>query len=423
MNTIQYPAANAGNFEIKTLPNGLTVIVSAMPDFSTVHAIYGTKFGSVHRDFMRSYKAFNLPAGIAHFLEHKMFDNEEGDAFSLFAKTGANANAYTSFEKTCYIFTATQQIERNLDILLSFVSKPYFTSETVQKEQGIIAQEIKMYDDSPEWRLMFAALACLYSSNFIKDDVAGTIESITNITPELLYTCADAFYRPDNMVLAVAGNINMQTVLDACERAQISAKQEPITMLSQSEDSFPIKKELTFNMSVSKPLFCLSFKEKPIVGTPLEMLKAEIIYDIITELIAGSMTPLYRKLYDEGLVAPGFSGELLNSNGATCVFFSGETNEPQKVKELLLNEIEHIKKHGADEQMFKLCKNLMYGELICSLDNVEGVASEISNIFFKERTPAQMMQVLANLKLSDVDEMLNKVLKESTSASVIINPL
>ncbi len=423
MNSIQLSALNAQDFETKVLPNGLTVIVRTMDNFSTVHAIYGTKFGSVDRDFMHGYKTYNLPAGIAHFLEHKMFDNEEGDAFALFSKTGASANAYTSFEKTCYIFTASDHIEQNLDILLSFVSKPYFTDETVQKEQGIIGQEIKMYEDSAEWRLMFAALSCLYESHYVKDDVAGTIESIAEITPELLYTCADAFYRPSNMVLAVAGNVSMQTVLDACERAQMDAKDTPITMMQPIETNLPIKKELTFNMAVSKPLFCLAFKEKPITGDALHVLQSEIICDIITELIAGSMTPLYRKLYDEGLVAPGFSGELMNVQGATCILFSGETNEPQKVKELLLKEIEHIKTHGADEQMFNLCKNLMYGEIVCSLDNVEDVASGISNMFFKNRTPFQIMQVLANLKLSDVNDMLQKVLNENKSTSVIINPL
>ncbi len=423
MNSIQLSALNAQDFETKVLPNGLTVIVRTMEDFSTVHAIYGTKFGSVDRDFMHGYKTYKLPAGIAHFLEHKMFDNEEGDAFALFSKTGASANAYTSFEKTCYIFTASDHIEQNLDILLSFVSKPYFTDETVQKEQGIIGQEIKMYEDSAEWRLMFAALACLYENHYVKDDVAGTVESIAEITPELLYTCADAFYRPSNMVLAVAGNVSMQTVLDACERAQMDAKDTPITLMQPIETHLPIKKELTFNMAVSKPLFCLAFKEKPITGDALHVLKSEIICDIITELIAGSMTPLYRKLYDEGLVAPGFSGELMNVQGATCMLFSGETNEPQKVKELLLKEIQHIKTHGADEQMFNLCKNLMYGEIVCSLDNVEDVASGISNVFFKNRTPFQIMQVLANLKLSDVNDMLKKVLNEDKSASVIINPL
>ncbi len=410
-------------YEQIVLENGLTVLVQNMENFNTVHAIYGTKFGSIDRDFMYGYKKMNVPAGIAHFLEHKMFENEDGDAFSLYAKTGASANAYTSFDKTCYIFTASDHIDENLDILLSFVSTPYFTDESVLKEQGIIGQEIKMYDDSAEWRLMMGALSCLYGHHSVKDDIAGTVESISEITPELLYTCTDAFYRPENMVLAVAGNIDMQTVLNACERANIKAKSTPVVMMPKAEDEFVHKSELTFKMAVAKPHLCIAFKEKPFDLSSKSIIKDEVTCDILTELIVGSMTPLYRKLYDEGLVAPGFSGEFLNINGATCILFSGETNKPQEVKKLLLDEIENLRKNGVNEQMFNLCKNLMYGEFVQGLENVDDVANGLAWVFFKNRTPEQMMQTLAQLKLKDVNNMLSKVLFENKSATIIINPI
>ncbi len=423
MNTLTLPAVKACEYEQAVLSNGLTVMVRKMEGFSSVHAIYGTNFGSIDREFMHGYKQIKLPAGIAHFLEHKMFENEDGDAFSLFAKTGASANAYTGFDKTCYVFTASDNIEENLEILLGFVSKPYFTDETVLKEQGIIGQEIKMYDDSAEWRLMMSALSCLYDSHFIKDDIAGTTKSIKEITPETLYNCVSAFYHPKNMVLSLAGNIDMKTVLKICEKVNFTNENAQVVMMQPMETEFPKKKHKEFKMAVAKPHLCLAFKEKPLTGTPLNVLKGEIICDIITELIVGSMTPLYRKLYDENLVASGFSADFLNVNGATCFMFSGQVNDSETVKQLVLSEIKRIKNEGVDEQMFMLCKNLMYGELVQGLDNVEDVASGIASVFFKKRTPAQMMQTLAELKIADVNEMLSKILNENKMASVIINPM
>ena len=197
----------------QTLPSGLTVIVRPMPGYSSTHVIYATKFGSIDRDFCLNGQTVHLPAGVAHFLEHKMFEDEDGDAFAKYAKTGANANAFTSFDRTCYLFTATQQLDESLDVLLGMVTHPYFTEQTIAKEQGIIGQEIKMYDDSPDWRLITGLCECLYHSHPIRSDIAGTCESIATITPEMLYDCCKAFYAPNNMVLAAAGNTTMEQIL------------------------------------------------------------------------------------------------------------------------------------------------------------------------------------------------------------------
>ena len=202
----------------KVLPSGLTVIVRPMPGYSGTHVIYATRFGSIDRDFRLDDKEVHLPAGVAHFLEHKMFEDQDGDAFAKFAKTGANANAFTAFDRTCYLFTATEQLDESLDVLLEMVGKPYFTQQTIDKEQGIIGQEIKMYDDSPDWRLITGLCECLYHSHPIRSDIAGTCESIATITPEMLYDCCKAFYAPNNMVLAAAGNTTMEQILAACER-------------------------------------------------------------------------------------------------------------------------------------------------------------------------------------------------------------
>ena len=196
----------------KVLPSGLTVLVRPMPGYSGTHVIYATRFGSIDRDFRLGEREVHLPAGVAHFLEHKMFEDEDGDAFAKFAKTGANANAFTSFDRTCYLFTATQQLDESLDVLLGMVTHPYFTEQTIAKEQGIIGQEIKMYDDSPDWRLITGLFECLYHSHPIRSDIAGTVESIAEITPEML------LLRPAQPQPAAAGI----TTLDEMERSMIA---------------------------------------------------------------------------------------------------------------------------------------------------------------------------------------------------------
>ena len=356
----------AAAFESTVLENGLTVRVHTMPGFTGVHAVYGTKFGSIDRAFALDGKRVDLPAGIAHFLEHKMFENEEGDAFTLYARTGASANAYTSFDKTCYIFTASGNVAENLDILLGFVSRPYFTAATVEKEQGIIGQEIKQYDDAPDWRLMFAMYECLYTAHPVRDDIAGSVER-----------------------------------------------------LASAEGPDVAEPYREFSMAVAKPLLGVGFKETPPAG---DALKTEIICDMLTELICGSMTPLYRRLYDEGLVSPGFSGEILSLPGALSFLFGGETPEPETVRGLLLDEIARLKREGVDEELFTLCKNQLYGELVQDLENIEDVAGALASSFFRSRTPADEIETLASVTLSDVNGALRAMLCTERSATVIIRP-
>lgn len=410
----------AAAFESAVLANGLTVRVHPMPGFTGVHAVYGTKFGSIDRAFTVDGKRVELPAGIAHFLEHKMFENEEGDAFTLYAKTGANANAYTSFEKTCYIFSASNRAAENLDILLGFVARPYFTPATVEKEQGIIGQEIKQYDDSPDWRLMFAVNQCLYHTHPIREDIAGSVESIAQITPEILHACTDAFYRPQNMVLAVAGSVTMDEVLAACARAALPAKSGTVARDVPDEPLTVAEPYREFTMAIAKPMLGVGFKEQP--PQEQDMLRTEILCDILTELVCGSMTPLYRLLYDEGLVSPGFSGDVLCVSGALSFLFGGETAEPERVRGLLLDEIARLQREGVDEELFLLCKNQLYGELVQDLENVEDVATTLAATFFRGRTPADEIETLASITLEEVNGALRTMLCPARSATVIIRP-
>ncbi len=420
MNDTMQALRKAAECEKLVLDNGMTVLVKPMPGYRDVHVVCGTRFGSVDREFELDGRRCRLPAGVAHFLEHKMFESEEGDAFSQYAAVGASANAFTSFDKTCYLFSTTSGVEQALDILLRLVSRPYFTPETVAKEQGIIGQEIRMYDDSPEWRMMFALLECLYSQHPVRQDIAGTVESIAEISPEMLYDCVRAFYDPANLVLAAAGNITSQQVLEAVERAGFADTRPAVRRLPVEEPAQVAEARREFTMSVAKPLLGIGFKETP--PAPENQLRTELLCDMMAELVCGSMTPLYRRLYDQGLTGADFGGEFLSLDGALCLLFSGETEQPETVRQLLLEEIERLRSQGVDRELFTLCKNLMYGQLVCELDSVTGTAGALCSSALKGRSLYEEMSQLVELTAEDMDQAFRTMLLPENSATVVIWP-
>ena len=405
----------------KVLPSGLTVLVRPMPGYSSTHVIFATKFGSIDRDFRLGQREVHLPAGVAHFLEHKMFEDQDGDAFAKYAKTGANANAFTSFDRTCYLFTATQQLDESLDVLLGMVTHPYFTTQTIAKEQGIIGQEIKMYDDSPDWRLITGLFECLYHNHPIRSDIAGTVDSIAGITPEMLYDSCKAFYAPGNMVLAAAGNTTMEQILAACQRHGLMEPwaSEQVQRLCPPEPMTLAATEKTLTMPVSKPCFGVGFKEEPLAPGDL---RTEALYDLILSCITGGMSPLYRRLYDQGLVNPGFGGEVLRVDGCCCILFTGESDDPDTVRQLLLEEIRRVRTQGVDREIFTLCKNEKYGQLIENLENVEDSASQMADFALSGQTVAQQIAMLAGLTAEDADAALQHLLQEHRMATVYIQP-
>lgn len=421
LSAVQARAAAAVGCQSTTLPSGLTVLCRTMPGYSSVHAIYATSFGSIHRSFTLDGKEVVLPAGTAHFLEHKMCETPKGDSFSFYAKTGASANAFTSYDRTCYLFSATQKIDENLDILLGMVGKPWFTKATIAKEQGIIGQEIKMYDDSPDWRLITGLCECLYHSHPIRSDIAGTVESIAEITPEMLYDCCKAFYAPGNMVLAAAGNTSMEQILAACARHGLMDERpaEKVERLLRPEPMTLAAAEKIIAMPIAKSCFGLGFKEEPL---PFGDLRSEMLYELILCCICGGMSPLYRRLYDEGLTNPGFGGEVLRVDGCCCILFTGESDQPDTVRQLLLDEIERVRKEGVDREIFTLCKNEKYGQLIENLENVEDSASQMADFALAGQTVAQQITMLAGLTAEDADAALQHILRPERMAVMHIEP-
>lgn len=412
---------DALRFEEKILPNGLCLRVLPMPEYHAAHVIYATNFGSIHRVFEKDGKKVTLPAGIAHFLEHKMFENEDGvDAFTLYAATGASANAYTGFDRTSYIFTATERIEENLDILLGFVGHPHFTKATVDKEQGIIGQEIMMYEDNADLRVVFGMLEGLYHNHPVRDEIVGTVDTIADITPEVLYSCTDAFYTPANMALCAAGNITMAQLEAAVERAQLPRQRAEVPkVLFDTEPATVAKARQETKMSVALPLFAVGYKEAPSAGATLH---TEVVCDMLGELLCGEGSTLYRRLYDEGLVQPGFGADFGCLDECLYMMFGGEGPDPARVQAELVAEIERQRKEGVDPQQFATCKAMMYGDAVADLESVERVASMLAGSYFHGRTPAEELQAVAALRIEDVNAALQTMLLPHNSTFMQVYP-
>lgn len=420
MKRVQFPRLGEVCCET-VLDNGLKIQVVPRPGYLKSYAFFATSYGGMNVRFRKDGVWQETPAGVAHFLEHKMFDTKEGNALQKLTANGASANAFTAAAMTAYYFDCTERFEENLRTLLSFVSQGYFTQESVDKEQGIIGQEIKMYDDSADWRLITGLCECLYHSHPIRSDIAGSCESIAEITPGMLYDCCEAFYAPGNMVLAAAGNTTMEQVLAACARHGLldPRPEERVQRLWADEPMTLAAAEKRIRMPVSKPCFGLGFKEAPLAPDDL---RSEMLYDLVLCCICGGMSPLYRRLYDSGLTNPGFGGEVLRVDGCCCILFTGESDEPDTVKQLLLDEIEQVRRAGIDREVFTLCKNEKYGQLIENLENVEDSASQMADFALSGQTVAQQIATLAALTAEDADAALQTILQPGRMAAMYIDP-
>ncbi len=403
-----------------THKSGLKVLLYPMPQSSTTYALFGTNYGSVDvcfkTDDMKDF--VTVPDGIAHFLEHKLFESEQGDAFTLFAKTGASANAFTSFDKTCYLFSCADNFNQSLEILLSFVTDPYFTKETVQKEQGIIGQEIRMYEDDPNWRVFFNTLEALYVNNPVRRDIAGTIESIAQIDDKLLYDCYNTFYNLNNMVLGIAGKFEIDDVLEIMDKTLNKSEQIGITTKTPDEPQQVCKKEVVQNLEVAVPLFAIGFKEQ--VPDKDELVKVAVETDILLELIAGKSSALYRRLYDEGLINQTFSCETVNGRGFFCTMFEGESRNPRKVKQEILKEIERLKADGIDEGDFSRIKKAHYGQSIRDFTNPTKVANSLVNSYFCGCSVYDFIDATSKVTLSDVAQRFQKTFMSERSVISIV---
>lgn len=401
--------------------SGLEIYIMEKPQCSSNFAIFGTRYGSVDTAFsVDGGDTVTVPEGIAHFLEHKLFESEDGDAFAKYAKTGASANAFTSFDRTCYLFSCSDKFDENFDILLNFVQSPYFTEKTVSKEQGIIGQEIRMYDDSPSWRVMFNMLSAMYHNHPVRIDIAGTVQSISEITPEILYKCYETFYNPSNMFICVAGNVNADSILKKVDSAIINRAPKVIERCDPKEPDGIVSNYTEQRLAVAIPMFCLGFKQK--IETPYRRLKSKVCISLLLEMLAGESSPLYARLIREGLINDEFGFEYFNGRGYAAVIFEGESRDPKRVAEEIKKEIARVREAGIDKRLFSAVKCALYGDAVRKLDSVESIAMQLTECamfgygFFDE------LRLLKTVTADDVYKRLD-VFDDSNAVLSVIKPL
>ena len=400
--------------------SGLDIYICEMPGFSTVEAILGTKYGSVNTMFRTAGDEdfTTVPEGIAHFLEHKLFENEDCGVFELYAKTGASANAMTSFDRTCYLFGCSKNYTENLRILLDFVQKPYFTQETVDKEQGIIGQEIQMTSDSPEWRVFFNMLRCMYRSHPVRIDIAGTQESIAKIDAPLLYKCYDTFYNLNNMALSVAGNVRADEVLAICDELLRPCEDNGLETVFPDEPDGIIQPEIREKQHIGKTIFNLGYKCRPYSGE--ERLKMSMAASLASAILTDASTDMFVSLLESELINSGFGAEVFFGDGWSALIFSGESDSPEKVRSALFAEIERISREGVDEAIFRRIKRSTYGLLIRELNNVDAVANIMLNGHLDGVGPYDAIDIVSALTAEDINNFIkNELRNDNTVLSVI----
>lgn len=400
--------------------SGLQIYVYPKEDYASAYAVFGTKYGSIDTRFKRSDRAdfVEIPAGTAHFLEHKLFESEELDAFQRYAKTGASANAFTSFDRTCYLFTCTGSFKENFEILLDFVRHPYFTEATVLKEQGIIGQEIDMYKDSPEWECFFNLLGSMYVNHPVKIDIAGTKESIAEITAEMLFSCYDTFYNLSNMALAVAGKTTVEKVLEVADRLLEETEKVTVERAFLPEPSNIVREYVEENLPVATPVFAFGYKETH--ETPERSIEEELAMLIILEVLAGQMSPFYKQLLDDGLVNMSFSTEYFNGFYYAAPIFSGESVNPREVCERIKNAIADLKVNGISEEAFEIVRKKQYGKIVRAFSDIDTVANGLITTHFAEDELFAEFNAVKNMKLSYVNEVLGKAFDESKAVLSVV---
>lgn len=403
-------------------PSGLKILVYPKKNYAATYAVFGTRYGSIDTEFrLRGEENFTcVPEGIAHFLEHKLFESEDLDAFERYAKTGASANAYTSFDKTCYLFSCTGKFQESLEILLDFVTHPYFTEKTVQKEQGIIGQEIQMCRDEAGWEALFSLLRAMYKTHPVRIDIAGTVESIAEITPELLYKCYETFYNFSNMVLCVAGNVTPDEVLSVADRLLKPQKPIQIERKFHREPREVAETYTEETLSVAFPIFSLGFKEA--VETPERSLREILTSDIILEAVAGKTSAFYSELLEAGLINTSFESEYFCGYGYAAWIFTGESPDGREVQKRISERILQLQETGISEADFERIRKKLYGRSIMQFNDIDGIANAMVSAYFCKEGLFDETEILQSLTLDEVNARLRTALQTDCASLSVIKP-
>ncbi len=422
MQRYDYPGIGESVYRT-VLPNGLTLAVVPKADYARTYALFATRYGGMDLRFRIGGEFMDTPAGIAHYLEHKMFDTEEGNALQELAMNGAEPNAFTSNAMTAYFFDCTEHFEDNLKILLSFVSVPYFTEESVEKERGIIAQEIRMVEDNPEWQVYEQLMQCLYQNHPARVPVAGTVESISHITAETLYDCHRMFYTPSNMILVVVGAVDPERMAEiAMEILPKEGGEAAERDYGADEPETVCEKESVREMEVSQPTFLVGFKCIPPETGEAELRNA-LVGEIACDILMGDSSPLFNKLYTEGLINAGFGGGYDILSGTAMLYAGGDSKDPYAVRDAILAEAKRIEREGVDSERFRKILRGNYGETLRGFNSFENIALLITEGVFRGYDAFRFAEVYRSITEEDVRGFIVRNLTEEHCALSVIRPV
>ncbi len=408
-----YPSINRKVLKM-THKSGLEIIVIPQKGYSQYYATFSTKFGSINTRFTPpNGEEIRTTEGVAHFLEHKVFEMEDGtNAFDYFAKYGANANAFTSFAVTNYLFSCTDSFYENLEILLDFVTKPYFTEENVEKEKGIIAQEIRMYNDDPNQVCFYNCLKAMYKNHPVKEDIAGSVEDIMKITPQELYKCYNTFYHPSNMALICLGDVDENKILEIVDKYIDKEKTGKITQIFPSEPKETVQEEISTAMDVPLPLFTIGFKDNENNLEKRELLKKELASGILLDMLFSQSSLIYTDLYEKGLIQSDFSSSYDYEESFSFAMLSGSSNDVKKVRDSIKEELLKVKNKGLDREAFERQKKVSYASFIRSLNDIEDLGNDFVFAHHKNIDIFETAEIIEEIDYDYLQKRFNTLFDE-----------
>jgi predicted Zn-dependent peptidase len=400
------------------MPNGLNVYILPKKGFNKTFATFTTKYGSVDNTFVPLGKDeyVKVPDGIAHFLEHKLFEKEDGDVFQQFSRQGASANAFTSFTRTAYLFSSTSDVEKNLETLVDFVQDPYFSEKTVEKEKGIIGQEITMYEDNPDWRLYFGLIQNLYQNHPVKIDIAGTVESISHITKDWLYECYNTFYHPSNMLLFIVGPVDADAFMNQVRENQAKKEYKDMPDIKRKfaeEPAQAAEKKQVLEMNVQTSKCLVGIKALHIDQSGTEMLKNELVMNVFLDLLFGKSSENYNQLYNEGLIDETFSFDYTQEQGFGFAMIGGDTGDADKLADKLQKMLLDAKTGSpfSENQLERAIKKKI-GAFLRAVNSPEYIANQFTRYAFNDMNLFDVVPTLEKITLEDVQSLAAEVISE-----------
>lgn len=400
------------------MDNGLQVYVLPKKGFNKTYATFTTKYGSIDNHFVPkgSKEYTKVPDGIAHFLEHKLFEKEDEDVFQKFSKQGASANAFTSFTRTAYLFSSTSEVEKNLETLIDFVQAPYFTESTVEKEKGIIGQEITMYDDNPDWRLYFGVIQNMYKNHPVKIDIAGTIESISHITKDMLYQCYETFYHPSNMLMFIVGPVDPEKIIQQVKDNQSKKDYKEMDEIKRSFDEEPVEaaeKKQVLHMNVQTPKCLVGVKAINTEAQGEEMLKNELSMNIALDMLFGKSSENYFSLYNDGIIDETFHYDFTQEKGFGFAILGGDTQKPDELAERITKILLDANTENAlTEEALERTKKKKIGAFLRAINSPEYIANQFTRYAFNEMDLFNVVPTLEKITFKDIQSVVAKFFEE-----------